>query len=78
MEYYDLLIARALPSEPLRRVLRFPSRGRVTRYQKETDLIIWDDVPMQHKLCFQVVDRLFRDLRGLDIRFGGIPNLLGR
>lgn len=32
---------------------------------------------MQHKLCFEVVDRLLKDLRDPDHLFGGVPILLG-
>lgn len=44
-----------------------------------TDLIIWDEVPMQHKYCFEVVHRLFVDLRSVtdDALFGGVPIILG-
>lgn len=43
------------------------------------DLIIWDEVPMQHKYCFEVVHRLFVDLRSAtaDVLFGGVPVVLG-
>jgi hypothetical protein len=46
-------------------------------------LIIWDEVPMQHKYCFEVVHRLFCDLRGIPNDspstplFGGTPVVLG-
>ena len=42
-----------------------------------TALIIWDEVPMQDKLCFEAVDRTFRDVRATDSLFGGIPVILG-
>ena len=44
-----------------------------------TDLIIWDEVPMQHKYCFEVVHRLLVDLRSVadDVLFGGVPVILG-
>lgn len=43
------------------------------------DLIIWDEVPMQHKFCFEVVHRLLTDLRGTTdgVLFGGVPVILG-
>lgn len=46
---------------------------------RETDLIIWDEVPMQHKYCFEVVHRLLVDLRSVtdDVLFGGVPVILG-
>ena len=44
-----------------------------------TDLIIWDEVPMQHKYCFEVVHRLLVDLRSVtdNVLFGGVPVILG-
>ena len=46
---------------------------------RSTDLIIWDEVPMQHKYCFEVVHRLLVDLRSVadDVLFGGVPVVLG-
>lgn len=47
---------------------------------KNVDLIIWDEVPMQHKFCFDVVNRLFADLRSVDedeFPFGGVPAIFG-
>lgn len=46
---------------------------------RKVDLIIWDEVPMQHKFCFEVVHRLFVDLRSVtdDTLFGGVPVVLG-
>jgi PIF1-like helicase/Helitron helicase-like domain at N-terminus len=43
------------------------------------DLVIWDEVPMQHKYCFEVVSRLLADLRSVkeDVLFGGVPVVLG-
>ena len=38
----------------------------------ETDVIIWDEVPMQHKYAADAVDRNLRDLLGKDVPFGGI------
>ena len=45
----------------------------------KTDLIIWDEVPMQHKYCFEAVSRTLNDLCGTgpDSLFGNIPILLG-
>ena len=42
-----------------------------------TDLIIWDEAPMQHKFTFQAVDRTFRDLTGIDKPFGGKIMVMG-
>jgi len=40
-----------------------------------TSLIIWDEVPMQHRHVIECVDRSLCDLRGVDADFGGIPVL---
>jgi ATP-dependent DNA helicase PIF1 len=37
----------------------------------KTKLIIWDEVPMQHKYAADAVDRNIRDLLGKDVPFGG-------
>ena len=42
-----------------------------------TDLIIWNEAPMQHKFNFQAVDRTFRDLTGIDKPFGGKIMVMG-
>jgi hypothetical protein len=40
---------------------------------KAADLLIWDELPMQHRLHVEAVDRLLRRLRGKpDMPFGGI------
>ncbi|RFU24484.1 hypothetical protein B7463_g11855, partial [Scytalidium lignicola] len=47
---------------------------------RRVDLIIWDEVPMQHKYCFEVVHCLFCDLQSVedqDLLFSRIPVILG-
>ena len=46
---------------------------------RKVDLIIWDEVPMQHKFAFDAVHRLMCDLRSTseDVLFGGVPVLFG-
>jgi hypothetical protein len=53
--------------------------SRLGAYLRSIDLIIWDEVPMQHKYCFEVVHRLMVDLRSVadDVLFGGVPVVLG-
>jgi hypothetical protein len=53
--------------------------GKVATLLRQVDLVIWDEVPMQHKYCFEVVHRLFVDLRSAtdDMLFGGVPVVLG-
>ena len=44
----------------------------------EAALIIWDEVPMQHKFCFEGVDRSLKDVTGKYSKmFGGIPTVFG-
>ena len=53
--------------------------SKLGQYLQTTDLIIWDEVPMQHKYCFKVVHRLLVNLRSVtdDVLFGGVPVVLG-
>ena len=44
---------------------------------QHTALIIWDEVPMQHRHVVECVDRSLHDLLGVDRRFGGICVLFG-
>ncbi|XP_052177595.1 uncharacterized protein LOC127791659 [Diospyros lotus] len=44
---------------------------------RETKLIIWDEVPMQHRYCVEAVDRTLRDICDSDKPFGGITVVLG-
>ncbi|XP_052193809.1 uncharacterized protein LOC127802150 [Diospyros lotus] len=44
---------------------------------KETKLIIWDEVPIQHRHCVEVVDHTLRDICDSDKPFGGITIVLG-
>ena len=46
---------------------------------KETSLIIWDEVPMQHRYCFEAVNRTLNDICGTSDNsfFGNISVILG-
>ena len=44
---------------------------------RQTSLIIWDEVPMQHRFCFEAVDRTLQDICNNQLLFGGIPVVLG-
>ena len=44
---------------------------------QQTSLIIWDEVPMQHKHAIEAVDRTLKDLLDNNSPFGGIPVLFG-
>ena len=42
-----------------------------------TDLVIWDEAPMQHHHIHEAVDRTFQDIRISDKPFGGLPVVFG-
>ena len=44
---------------------------------KSTKLIIWDEVPMQHRHCVEAVDRTLQDIYDNERPFGGITVVLG-
>jgi hypothetical protein len=47
---------------------------------RDVDLIIWDEVLMQHKFCFEVVHQLLCDMRSVSdngLLFAGVPVVLG-
>ena len=44
----------------------------------ETDLIVWDEAPMNDRRCFETLDRTLRDILGDSEKpFGGKPVMLG-
>ena len=42
-----------------------------------TDLVIWDEAPMQHRHVLETVDRSFRDICSSDKPFGGVTFVFG-
>ena len=42
-----------------------------------TDLVIWDEAPMQHRHIHEAVDRTFQDIRRSDKPFGGLTIVFG-
>ncbi|PIA41318.1 hypothetical protein AQUCO_02200015v1 [Aquilegia coerulea] len=44
---------------------------------KRAKLIIWDEVPMQHRICVEAVDRTLRNIREIKEPFGGVTVVLG-
>ncbi|PIA42625.1 hypothetical protein AQUCO_02000220v1 [Aquilegia coerulea] len=44
---------------------------------KRAKLIIWDEIPMQHRFCVEAVDRTLRDIREIKEPFGGVTVVLG-
>lgn len=57
--------------------------SRKAAWLKTVDLIIWDEVSMQHKSCFEVVHRLLSEIKGYEPDslntplFSGIPAIFG-
>jgi hypothetical protein len=58
-------------------VCSIQKRSQLAALIERTHLIVWDEVPMQHKYCFEAVSRSLADIRGNDLPFGGIPVILG-
>ena len=58
-------------------VARIKRNSDMHKVLLETKLIIWDEVPMQHKYAADAVDRNLRDLLGNDMPFGGITVVFG-
>nr|GEV23946.1 DNA helicase [Tanacetum cinerariifolium] len=51
---------------------------QLARLLKETDLIIWDESPMNDRRCFETLDRTLRDILDTPNKlFGGKPIMLG-
>ena len=44
---------------------------------RQVTLLIWDEVPMQHRFCFEAVDRMLQDIRSDNRLFGGLPIVMG-
>uniref|UniRef100_A0AC34GM24 ATP-dependent DNA helicase n=1 Tax=Panagrolaimus sp. ES5 TaxID=591445 RepID=A0AC34GM24_9BILA len=59
------------------------SNSSITRNSKqgkillETDVFIWDEAPMAPRYALEIMDRVLRDLTGVDEDFGGKVLLLG-
>src|SRR6266446_6364904 len=54
-----------------------PKTSHLARLISQTDLVIWDEAPMQHRHIIETVDRSFRDLRDSDKPFGGLTIVFG-
>jgi len=44
---------------------------------RKCSLIIWDEVPMQHQHCLEVVNHMLRDICNSDKPFGGLTIVFG-
>ena len=53
------------------------AKSRYRQSYLETKLIIWDEVPMQHRHCVEVVDQTLRDICSCEKPIGGITVVLG-
>jgi hypothetical protein len=42
-----------------------------------TDLVIWDEAPMQHRHIHEATDRTFQDIRESNLPFGGLSVVFG-
>ena len=49
----------------------------VAELLRATDLIIWDEAPMQHRHIHECVNRTFQDIRNNELLFGGISVVFG-
>ena len=55
----------------------FAKNSELADLLRITDLIIWDEAPMQHRHIHECVDRTFQDVRGNNKPFGGIVFVFG-
>jgi hypothetical protein len=55
----------------------FSKNSQLAKLICETELVIWDEAPMQHRHIMETVDRSFKDLRNSDKPFGGITVVFG-
>ena len=55
----------------------FSKQSMQAELVRATKLIIWDEVPMQHRNCVEAVDRTLRDICDVNKTFGGITVVLG-
>ena len=54
-----------------------PKNSDLAELIRITDLVIWDEAPMQHRHIQEAVDRTFRDIRQPDKPFGGLTVVFG-
>lgn len=53
-----------------------PPNSYTAELLRKADMLIWDEVSMQHRYCFEAVDRTLRYIRQVDALFGGLPAVL--
>ena len=49
-----------------------PAQSNLADLIRETDLVFWDEAPMQNRHTFEAVDRTLKDFRGDPRPFGGV------
>ena len=54
-----------------------PKRGDLADLLRQVALVIWDEVPMQERLCQESVDLTFKDIRNDQRPFGGVTVVFG-
>jgi len=58
-------------------VCLFPKNGEIADLFRITDLIIWDEAPMQHRYIHECVNCTFQDVQGNNKLFKGIVVVFG-
>ena len=58
-------------------VCSFPKNGEIADLLHITDLIIWDEAPMQHHHIHECINHTLQDVCGNDKPFGGIVVVFG-
>lgn len=57
--------------------LPIPKESALAQLLRQTVLIVWDEVPMQHRFCVEAVDHCLQDIRNDPRPFGGVTMLFG-
>jgi hypothetical protein len=58
-------------------VCSIKKQSTLAQLLKNTDCIIWDEIPMQHRFCQEAVDHTLRDIHNCDKPMGGITTIDG-
>jgi hypothetical protein len=56
---------------------RIEKQGELAEVLRQTDVIIWDEAPMQHRHAIEALDRTLQDIMDTHRLFGGITMLFG-
>jgi len=65
-------------SNDINAVCNISNNSFLAQLIRKPALIIWDEIPMQHKACFEAVNQTLNDIRKVcdTCTFGGIPTVL--